>query len=90
MLQVTEAAAKVLKSTVRESDAPDDAGVRFVPEPDKPGALGIEILETPEAGDQVVEESGVRIFLPEELADELADRTLDIDVTEQGVALTLR
>lgn len=86
MLKVTVAAAKVLQSTVRESDAPDDSGIRLVPQPDKPGTLMMEILEEPEAGDDVVEESGLRIFVPDELAHELSDRTLDIGVTEQGCA----
>lgn len=90
MLQVTQAAASVLKSTVRGSDAPDDSGIRFVPRPDKPGALAIEISPQPEAGDQVIEESGLRIFLPEEVADELTDRTLDVDASADGVALALR
>lgn len=90
MLHVTQAAATVLKSTVRESGAPDESGVRFVPRPDKPGALALQVTEQPEAGDQVVEESGVRIFLPEDVADELTDRTLDVDSSVDGLALTLR
>lgn len=90
MLQVTQAAASVLKSTVQGSDAPEDSGIRFVPRLDKPGALALEISQEPAAGDQVIEEAGIRIFLPEEVADELTDRTLDVDASADGVALTLR
>lgn len=90
MLQVTQAAASVLKSTVRGSDVPEDSGFRFVERPDKPGTLAVEISEQPEAGDEVIEESGIRIFLPEKVADELADRTLDVDASADGVALTIR
>lgn len=90
MLQVTRAAARVLKSTVRDSDVPEDSGFRFVERPDKPGTLAVEITEQPEAGDEVIEESGVRIFLLERVADELADRTLDVDALADGVALTIR
>jgi iron-sulfur cluster assembly protein len=90
MLHVTQAAASVLKSTVQGSDVPKDSGFRFVERPDKPGTLAVEISEQPEAGDEVIEESGIRIFLPENVAGELADRTLDIDASADGVALTIR
>lgn len=89
-MQVTRAAAKVLKEAVRQSETPDEAGVRFVPRPDTSGALALKISPEPEAGDQVIEESGLRLFLPSDVADALTDQTLDVDASSDGIALALR
>jgi len=90
MLQVSEAAALLLKEAVKRSDAPDETGVRLEPRPDNPSALGIAFQDQPEASDQVVEEAGLRVFVAEDISDALDGRTLDVVTTEQGPALTLR
>lgn len=89
-MQVTEAAAELLKSVRQDSGIDEDAGVRLEPSQDKPGALGLAFRTDPEAGDEVIEESGLRVFIPERVANQLGDRTLDVETTSQGVALSLR
>ena len=89
-MRITRAAAGVLKSSVQGSEVREESGFRFVDRPDKPGTLAVEIVEQPEAGDEVIEESGIRVFLPGKVAQELADLTLDIDPSADGVALTIR
>lgn len=90
MLQVSEAAAQLLKDAVDASDAPAEAGVRLETRADDPSALGIAFREAPEATDQIVEESGLRVFVADEISESLDGRTLDVVTTDQGPALTIR
>ena len=88
-MQVSEAAAELLKTVRRDSGLGEDLGVRLEPDPEESGSLGIAFRGEPEAGDQVLEESGIRVFVPADVANKLGDRTLDVAKTPQGVALAL-
>lgn len=90
MLQVSEAAAELLKSMRRDLHMAEGSGVRLEPSKEQPGALGIAFREEPETSDQVIEESGLRVFVAEDVAPELEERTLDVQTTPEGVALSLR
>ena len=90
MLQVSEAAAIFLKEAIVQSDAPNDAAVRLEPRVDRPDTLGISFRDEPEAGDDIVEESGLRVFVAPEVSEALSDRTLDVASTQNGVGLTVR
>lgn len=88
-MKVTEAAAELLKSIRQDAGAGDDEGVRLVPSNEQPGALGLAFRPDPEVSDEVVEESGIRVFVPEDVADELGERTLDVERSARGVSLAL-
>lgn len=88
-MHVSEAAAIFLKEAIVQSDAPNDAAVRLAPRSDKPDTLEISYREQPEDGDDVVEESGLRVFVAPEVSEVLSDRTLDVVSTQNGVGLTV-
>lgn len=90
MLQVSEAANELLKAMRDGYGLSEDSGVRLEPSKDEPDALSIAFREDPELGDEVIGESGLRVFVPEEVADHLGDRTLDLETTPRGLAFALR
>ncbi len=89
MLQVTEAAAIFLKEVIHQSEAPDDAAVRLERRTDRPDALGFALVELPSEDDDVIEESGLRVFVACDVSETLSERKLDVVSTQQGVGLTL-
>ncbi len=83
MLTLTENASTVVKTLV---DQQDDAvgGLRISQDaPDSP-ALHVIPTQAPLPGDQVVEESGARVFLEETAAITLDDKVLDAQVDDKG------
>jgi iron-sulfur cluster assembly protein len=85
VLTLTENANNVVKSIVEQSGAGEQAGLRISQDaPDNP-ALQVTPAETPEPGDQVVEEeTGARVFLEETAAVTLGDKVLDAQVDQSG------
>lgn len=84
MLTLTENATHVVKSITEQSTEAPTAGLRISTEGAEPGEMGLAAAETPQPGDQVVEEAGARIFLEESAAMLLDDKTLDAMVDESG------
>ena len=76
MLTLTENAATAIRTLVESAQAPADAGLRISDDPTGP-ALELAITGGPEAADQVVEGPGARVFLDDQAATVLADKTLD-------------
>ncbi|QUH02739.1 HesB/YadR/YfhF-family protein [Saccharopolyspora erythraea] len=81
MLAISESAAEVIKVVLAGGDSAEGSGLRIAPAGD---GLQAAIAEAPQAGDQVVEESGVRVFLPEQAASLLDDKTLDAERDDNG------
>jgi iron-sulfur cluster assembly protein len=87
VLTLTENANNVVKTIVDQA-APNGqeghAGLRISQDaPDSP-ALNVMPTEAPQPGDQVLEDSGARVFLEETAAVTLDDKVLDAQVDENG------
>nr|WP_246286039.1 Fe-S cluster assembly protein HesB [Microbacterium pseudoresistens] len=85
---MTDNASAIVTTLVsRQTDA-DDAGLRIrTAEAEGPAGeqrLAVDIAETPEPQDQIVERSGARVFLEEGAAIALDDKVLDAGVDEEG------
>lgn len=91
MLQVTEAAASVLRQTVEAPEAPGSA-VRIHPVQTPGGETGIsfEPVSTAKEGDTEGQAPGLDVFVAPELADPLDEAVLDARQTQEGAELFLR
>ncbi|WP_238159136.1 hypothetical protein [Mycobacterium sp. MFM001] len=65
---------------------PESAGLRIGSSGDGQGTLQLSAAEQPSEGDQVVEGEGARVFLEPRVADFLDNKTLDVQLDEQGTA----
>jgi iron-sulfur cluster assembly protein len=82
MLTMTSNAADVVKKIVEQNVADHDAGLRISRAADE--SLALTPVPGSEPGDQVVEESGARVFLDEGAASVLDDKVLDATVGADG------
>ncbi|MGI8677717.1 MAG: HesB/IscA family protein [Jatrophihabitans sp.] len=81
-LTLTDSAAIEIRNLVAQPEVPEDGGVRIADSGD--GALTLSLTGGPDAGDQIVENSGARVFLEPQAGQLLDDSTLDAGVDEQG------
>ena len=88
MLTISESAAEVIKLVLVGGDSSEGSGLRIATAGD---GLQASIASAPEATDQVVEASGIRVFLEEQVAQLLDDKTLDAERDANGeLALAVR
>lgn len=86
MLNVTDAAVRHLAEILRNTDAPDEAAIRFVLE----GRTITPKLDHERAGDATYEYAGSTVLLlAEDIVAELGGRTLDVQDAENGPQLIL-
>jgi iron-sulfur cluster assembly protein len=83
MLAVTENAVSVICQLTDRPELPDGAGLRIASAEEAPN-LTVAPAGTPEAGDQVVESEGARVFLEPQAAEMLDDKVLDARVNDAG------
>jgi iron-sulfur cluster assembly protein len=83
MLTLTENASTLIKTLAEQRAVTDDAGLRISPDTDGT-ELMLDLAPAPEATDQVVESAGARVFLEENVAVVLSDKTLDAQLDESG------
>jgi|AAGA01.1.fsa_nt_gi Fe-S cluster assembly iron-binding protein IscA len=83
MLTLTETATTVVKTIVEQDPNAEASGLRINGEPGAPN-LTVAVVAAPEAGDSVVEAEGARVFLEENAAIALSEKTLDAEVGEDG------
>ncbi len=84
MLTLTENAADVVKTITAQATESDEAGIRISHQESVPGSLGLTAVESPQPGDQVLEDHGARIFLDTAAAEALDREVLDAVVDEAG------
>ena len=84
MLTLTENASTVVKSIVDQSGGGQDGGLRISQDATDSPALHVMPTQAPQPGDQVLEESGARVFLEETAAVTLDDKVLDAQVDDNG------
>jgi Fe-S cluster assembly iron-binding protein IscA len=87
VLTLTESAKDVVREMVAGEDAPEGGGVRITTESvsENETSLALAVAEAPAAGDEVVDEDGVRVFLEPEAASLLEDQVLDAERHEDHV-----
>ena len=94
MLEVTEKAAALLKAAKSAQGASSDAGIRIqrasVPERNDAIAIGFAVSDEPRAGDDAVEQHGLRLFIEPALVTALDGRTLDVNEGDQSPELVFR
>ena len=59
-------------------------GLRIAPEDGGAGGLALSLSDGPQAGDQVIEEADVHVFVQPDAAAALDDKALDAQVNEDG------
>lgn len=84
MLTLTDTATLVVKEIVDRSGGPEGTGLRINAEDPAGTEFAVEIVPTPEERDAIVEQAGARVYLGENAAVALSDKTLDASVTPDG------
>ncbi|GAB3548154.1 Fe-S cluster assembly iron-binding protein IscA [Actinopolyspora lacussalsi] len=86
MLTISENAAEVIKLILVGGESPEGAGLRISSSEGEasPESLEAAVANAPEDSDQIVEQSGVRVFLDEQAATVLGDKTLDAERDDNG------
>ena len=77
MLILTERATSVIRSIPERTDHPETAGLRIATATDGQRRLSAMPADSPETGDQVIENEGARVFLDADAASRLDDQVLD-------------
>jgi iron-sulfur cluster assembly protein len=84
MLTLTETAQDVVKEIVSRSGEPDGAGLRIEARDPDATEFAVDVAPAPGEHDEVVEQSGARVFLGETAAQALDDKMLDARVSQDG------
>jgi iron-sulfur cluster assembly protein len=84
MLTLTDQASHVIRALAEKTDAPEQAGLRIAAPSNGSEALTVTSAVTPEAGDEIVEDNGARVFLEPAAATLLGDQMLDARVDDDG------
>jgi Fe-S cluster assembly iron-binding protein IscA len=83
MLTLTEHATSVIRELADRPDTPDGTGLRITTD-DTRGALALTLAAEPAPGDEVIDEAGARVFLDQQAALMLDDKSLDAATDTQG------
>lgn len=86
MLTLTPTAVAVVNRITTAPGVPDGSGLRISADSVPEGQLLIEVASTPAEGDEVIVETGARVFLAEDTTSFLDDKVLDAAVDDQGGA----
>ena len=85
MLALTENATNVIPSLGSRRELPEGAGLPIASTAsDGPERLAVWTATAPEAGDEVADNGGARVFLERGAAAVLDDKVLDARVDDQG------
>lgn len=84
MLTLTENATEIVKQLNAQTEGEESALRITADSGQEEAALAISPADQPEPGDQVVEQSGAKLFLESEVAQTLDDKVLDAGVDESG------
>ncbi|WP_136709712.1 Fe-S cluster assembly protein HesB [Agromyces sp. H66] len=84
MLTLTDNASTAVKEIVERSGAAGEAGLRIDADDAAATDFAVAIVPTPLEHDTVVEQDGARVYLGENAAQALDDKTLDARVSEDG------
>ena len=82
MLTITTNAAEAIRTIIEATDVPDEGGIRIAIAQQNGAQASLELAITPAplAGDEVLEEQGVHVFLDEMAVVALDDKSLDAEI----------
>jgi iron-sulfur cluster assembly protein len=83
MLMLTDQAVDAIRNLTTRPGLPAETGLRIAPQ-DGAGGLALSLADGPEAGDRVIEEADVQVFVQPDAAATLDDKALDAQVSEDG------
>ena len=84
MLTLTDQAVAAIRNLTTRPGLSEDAGLRIAPADGGSGGLALSLTDGPEAGDRVIEEADVQVFVQSDAAAALDDKALDAQVSEDG------
>lgn len=84
MLTLTDHAVAAIRNLTTHPGLPADMGLRIAPEDGGDGGLALSLSDGPQAGDHVIEEADVHVFVQPDAAAALDDKALDAQVDEDG------
>ena len=84
MLTLTDHAVAAIRNLTSQAGLPAETGLRIAPEDGSAGGLALSLSAGPQAGDQVIEEADVQVFVQPDAAAVLDDKALDAQVSEDG------
>ena len=82
MLTLTDQAVAVIRDLTSQPGLAADAGLRIASRDG--GGLALSLAEGPQAGDQVIEDAGVHVYVQPDAAAALDDKALDARIGETG------
>jgi iron-sulfur cluster assembly protein len=89
VLAISPAASEAIRGLVAASDLPEHAGVRISGHPEGSGMFDLSLTAEAAEADEVVEERGATVFVDDQLAPLLDDKTLDAHTEGHQVAFTI-
>jgi len=84
MLTLTDQAIAAIRNLTTRPGLPAQTGLRIAPGEADTGGLSLSLSDGPQAGDRVIEETDVQVFVQPDAADALDDKELDAQVGEDG------
>ncbi|MCZ2804909.1 Fe-S cluster assembly protein HesB [Modestobacter sp. VKM Ac-2983] len=83
MLTLTPQAATAIRGILDQSETPEQGGLRIANDPTAQ-SLALSLAAVPAEDDQVLDQSGARVFLDEKAATVLDDKVLDAQPDPTG------
>ena len=84
MLTLTDQAVAAIRNLTTRPGLPAHTGLRIAHGEADTGGLALSLSDGPQAGDRVIDETDIQVFLQPEAADALEDKELDAQVSEDG------
>jgi iron-sulfur cluster assembly protein len=83
VLTLTDQAVAAIRDLTTRPGLPAETGLRIAPE-DGGAGLALSLTDGPQAGDRVIEEADVQVFVQADAAATLDDKALDARVGDDG------
>ena len=91
MLTLTDQAVAALRELTAQPGLPAETGLRIAPQQSRADGLALSLADGPQAGDQVIDDAGVHVYVQPDAAAALDDKALDARIGETGeVSFQLR
>jgi len=84
VLTLTDQAVSAIRNLTTRRGLPAETGLRIAPQDGGAGGLELSLSDGPQAGDRVIEEADVQVFVQPDAAAALEDKALDAQVNEDG------
>ena len=84
MLTLTDHAVAALRDLTTQPGLPAQTGLRIAPQDGGADGLALSLEEGPQAGDQVIEDAGIHVYVQPDAAAALDDKALDARISETG------